>query len=310
MKRFLPLLLFSASLCCMGLGQSAYAVKDYVESILDILQPINKAKNGNRLEERKTKDNRLHPLFWFRGDVLQGSEEGKAVGFWKDQSVNGHDAIRDEEWQRPVYKKSNDFDDSGFSFLEFKGGHSMRIINHARININDFYKEKTVVVVFRTSNNVESQQVIYEEGGCCRGLNISLHKGRLYFGAYNLVRDDLDSTPWGYIHLNVPIELNQFYVATLVYNYNVKSFDAYLNGRHLGSIEEIGILYRHPGEIGIGAAVDHTVLYNHKNYNNQDLFFNGGIYELLYYDAALNTSQNAVVQSYLSAKYDIDLYVR
>ena len=38
------------------------------------------------------------------------------------------------------------------------------------------------------------------------------------------------------------------------------------------------------------------------------LFFNGGLYEILYYDSALNTSQSAVVQSYLAAKYNIDLY--
>ena len=83
MKRFLPLLLFSASLCCMGLGQSAYAVKDYVESILDILQPINKAKNGNRLEERKTKDNRLHPLFGFAEMFCKDRKRVKQLGFGK-----------------------------------------------------------------------------------------------------------------------------------------------------------------------------------------------------------------------------------
>jgi len=243
-------------------------------------------------------------------DSLKGYKNGEKVVAWQDQSVNKHNAQTFGEGTLPVFRYEPDLEKQALPYLEFNGETRRLVIyNHADINIKYHYKEKTIIAVFKTSYDIESQQVIYEEGGGARGLNISIHKGRLYIGGYNFPHED-ETTPWGYVHLSIPIELNQFYIAVLAFNYNKKAFEGYLNGKYLGKIDKIGILYRHPNGIGIGAVNSHSILYNNifRFGYEGGLHFNGGIYEIIYYDHAFNTSQSSVVQTYLAAKYNIDLY--
>jgi len=285
--------------------------QNYNNEIRQLLKKGDNISENNLDNENTPSTSRINPLFWFKVDSLKGYKNGDKIKTWKDQSVNRHDAITFGENSLPVFRYEPILNENARPYLEFDGKSRRFVIyNHSDINIKYFYLEKTIIAVFKTSYDIESQQVIYEEGGPVRGLNISIHKGRMFIGGYNFAYDDNDTTPWGYVHLSMPIELNQFYIAVLAFNFNKKAFEGYLNGKYLGKIDKIGILYRHPDGVGIGAVNSDTILYNNIfrfGYGGGH-HFNGGIYEILYYDNAFNTSQSSVVQAYLAAKYDIELY--
>lgn len=250
---------------------------------------------------------KLDPVFWFSADNVKDLKSGDRLMRWKDKSVNNHDAHQHEGGRQPTYKHTPKIDTMGRPYLEFDGkSQFLYILNHSNINTQRYYHEKTAIVVFQTGYDIERRQVIYEEGGTIRGLNISIIDGELHFGSYNLVDED-ETTPWGYAYISTNIEVNRLYIAVLTYDFTNGNVRAHLNGRFLGSIEEIGRLFGHPGGIGIGACNNHMVLHDHVTADSGIYNFQGRLYELLYYDYAFNESQSHLIQSYLSAKYDIDL---
>lgn len=114
--------------------------------------------------------------------------------------------------------------------------------------------QRTFAISFETGSDITTQQVIYEEGGNVRGLNISIRNGQLVFGGYNLVTTD--PTPaWPYAEVAASIEANTRYTAQLVLDgnaLNTGEFRAYVNGVEIAAAPGVGILYDHPGGIGIG----------------------------------------------------------
>ena len=82
------------------------------------------------------------------------------------------------------------------------------IANDVNINTGS-YLEKTTGISFQTSSDINSTQVIYEQGGRDRGLNIYVHNGKLFFGGWNTPADE---SAWagvardariGHVHLQV-----------------------------------------------------------------------------------------------------------
>ena len=251
----------------------------------------------------------IKPLFWFKADAIPAQQNGNRVSIWQDQSINQHHTHCHNPQQMPTYQHHQFGGEKPHLIFDGKSNR-FDLGNHKDINTKRFYKEKTIIIVFKTSYQIERQQVIYEEGGEHRGLNLSIHQGKLYIGGYNILKDDYHTTPWGYLYLSIPLELNTLYIGVLSYNFKQKAFEGYLNGKYLGKIPEVGILYAHPGRIGIGGACETTILYNDEFLfpEKGGMFFDGNLYEILYYDHAMNQSQSLLVQTYLATKYGIELY--
>ena len=69
--------------------------------------------------------------------------------------------------------------------LDFKNNDYVRIGSSSDIN-SGIHSQHTVEAWFRTNNkNSNTRQVIYEQGGTTRGLNIYIQSGRLYVGGWN-----------------------------------------------------------------------------------------------------------------------------
>ena len=72
--------------------------------------------------------------------------------------------------------------------LQFDGdGDYVAITNSVDINVTTA-SQRTISLWFRADDTAiaSRQQVLYEEGGSGRGLNIYLHAGRLYVGGWNI----------------------------------------------------------------------------------------------------------------------------
>ncbi|NND02660.1 MAG: hypothetical protein HKN91_07725 [Acidimicrobiia bacterium] len=135
----------------------------------------------------------------------------------------------------------------------------------ALINLGGPIEERSIELWFSAAD-VTSRQVIYEEGGNSRGINIYVEDGNLYFGAWNRTNNGDGTTPWagGEIFLSTPVATDTIHHVVLTLDQPSDELLGYINGVEVVSSGGIGRLYAHGADIGIGAM------------NNQARFVSGG----------------------------------
>ena len=154
------------------------------------------------------------------------------------------------------------------SAIAFDGKNDLvKLKDSADIN-QEIYQERTISLWFRADETdiSSNKQVIYEEGGSGRGLNIYLHEGELYAGAWN--RDSKQSN-WQGTWLQtgrdqaakVKISAGKWHHVDLVLEGGSKvgqnALRGYIDGQKFGSGAG-SQLWSHGGNIGIGSVNDGT----------------------------------------------------
>ena len=113
--------------------------------------------------------------------------------------------------------------------------------------------DRTIAIDF-TPTDVTSRQVVYEEGGGLRGINVYIDGGSLYVGAYNFresVFSAFLSTP---ISAGVPISVSLRLDATS------GTLAGFIDGVQFGSTSA-GRIYSHGGANGLGGLAGNTVIH-------------------------------------------------
>jgi hypothetical protein len=216
------------------------------------------------------------------------------VSRWQDQANNNH-AYQDTPGERPELVDSGI---NGKPAIAFDGtGVHLDVTDSKDINTGGPYPGKTLVVVFRTGSNVTSRQVIWEQGGGTRGLNIYLDSRNLYINSWNLAE-----TQWGPTGLNGRVSANTTYVATLVVNAGAGTFEGFVNGTRIGSVRGIGQLYNHSDDCALGHKEGGTKFHDGTSTGAGN--FAGRIAEFYVYNAVLpgsdrRTLENALMSSYV-----------
>jgi hypothetical protein len=171
--------------------------------------------------------------------------------------------------------------------------HGMTLINHTDINVwagNPGWTEKTIEFWFKARNlpnasphmegaPISQRQVIYEQGGATRGINVYLEgtqegdnpsEAKLWFNILNRA----EATPWGgtlpfnetegvgtdrdAIALGTTIQADTVYHAVMVFQSVREDGDlsgiitGYLNGESFGEASGANILFNHSDGIAIG----------------------------------------------------------
>lgn len=174
------------------------------------------------------------------------------------------------------------------------------IQNSTDIN-RGIHKQRTISLWFQayeqtgSADDAEDQasstkQVIYEEGGGARGLNIYVDEDRLFVGGWN---QPIDESNWEGTWLSTDsFEPGSWQHVALVLEgdstVSDEAFRAYFNGQLFGS--GVGSqLWGHQGEIGIGSANGTTRF--HSGSANEQSAFVGAIDELQIYNTALNAEE-------------------
>lgn len=244
--------------------------------------------------------------FWFRADLLS-LNDGDLVSNWNNVGGNTNNATQNGN-RRPSFQDDAASVMNGHPIVRFDGSNDyLEIADNSDINVGT-HDERSFHMAFRTGGNVSNRQVLFEEGGGVRGLNAYIFGGQVYIGAWNLNNDGAGS-PWGYVSINTGISANTDYVLSWIYNGNGTStgtIEAYLNGSLFGTINNVGILYQHVGDIGIGAKSNDTY-YETGSSSGDGQYFGGDIAEFIIFDQALNDARRVIVDNYLSAKYGITL---
>ncbi|MGO1822280.1 MAG: LamG-like jellyroll fold domain-containing protein, partial [Ruoffia tabacinasalis] len=244
--------------------------------------------------------------FWFAADQLSGLSNNDPVTTWNNIGSQNISATQATNNRKPTFENNQI---NSLPALSFDGGDFLTIPSNNSINQNGPFSKRTISMTFQTGANVTSRQVLYEEGGAIRGLNIFIENGNIYVGGYNLQASDGADSPWGYSFINTAINSNTTNVVNFVFDGNASktgTITAYLNGNSIGNIANVGRLFNH-NEANIGAQDNDSYYPSGSDSSNNAYHFNGLIPEVIIYNKALNNSERIVLENYLASKYDISL---
>jgi len=257
--------------------------------------------------------------FWFDANDLNQSN-GSQVVTWQNKGGNPNNANQTTVSDRPTFLSSGAATMNGFPVIRFDGVDDyFEIPDNSDLNTGSAQTVRSFHAVIRTGSNVNTRQVIYEEGGGTRGLNIYIFNGKLYIGAYNLANDDGvgSAAPWGFFATDTPIAANTKYIISYIKDGNLTATGTvklYLDGCLKGTITGVGPIWPHGANIGLGAKNGATVFETGSSGGN-GIHFSGDIAEFIHYRQAQSAAQRILIENYLSAKYDIplsctDLYIQ
>ena len=172
----------------------------------------------------------------------------------------------------------------------FDGDDMLAISNSNTFNLGGPFYGKTMTMVFRSGSDISSTQMIFEEGGAIRGVNLYISGGKLHYNIYNIVVDG-GNPAWGPVSVSVDIEADTDYVATLYYDETAGVLRGYLNGTLVGEAFGCGILYAHSDAIGMGAVNNDAVLGDGTVITTGGHYFTGLIANFIYYNEAVSGTQ-------------------
>ncbi|MFT7591251.1 MAG: hypothetical protein ACI9UJ_001174 [bacterium] len=199
---------------------------------------------------------------------------------------------------------------NGHPVLEFDGTNDYLLMSDQTDLNTSASTERSYMVVVRTSGNITSRQVIYEEGGGTRGLNIYIYDGDIYCAGWNKANDGTDA-PWVFKSVNTSISTNTEYIITMVYDGSTDNTTSgkilgYLNGSLIGTATGVGKLYSHGDDIGLGAMNQNSVFEN-GNGSGTGNYFEGDIAMFIQYNYALDSAQRTILENGMSSKFDISI---
>lgn len=247
--------------------------------------------------------------FWFDANDLSGTlSDNAAVSAWANKGGNANNASQGTGGNQPTFQSDASSTINGFPVIRFDGSNDfLAIADNSDLNTGTT-DARSFFVTVRTSSDITTRQVIYEEGGQTRGIAIYIFDGDLYLAAWNLANDGTGS-PWGFFEINTSITANTEYIIGFVKNGNSTStgtIDGYLNGTNFGTINNVGRLYPHSADIAIGAKNGST-FYETGGSSGTGDYFNGDVAEFIHYNLSTNTAERILIENYLSAKYNIAL---
>ena len=267
---------------------------------------------------------------WLDASTLVSLADGDAVNDWDDISYS---SVNDKGFRQasdnflaPYFRDDPSAAMNGYPVVTFEDGRMLKVnsSNDLNTSITTTY-EQTMIFAFRTSEDVTSRQVIWEEGGGWRGMNVYIYNGEIYLGAYDKQVDN-DPGPnvpsFGYNYVKNPIQPNTTYVLSHVFSAPTNNtLTGYVRGYQNGSFfgtpinggqfnAGIGGIYQHPDAIGIGAVNSDSFMEIGPIGNQTGAYaFRGRLAEICYYNRLLNDAERIIVENYLGAKYYANIIV-
>ena len=256
-----------------------------------------------------------------------GLADGDAVAAWPDisLSVNVNTPTQTTVASQPVFRSSAAESINGNPIIRFLPAQFLQLLSSADINTSGPYTERTTFLAFRTGTDVTTRQMLWEQGGNIRGLNVFILNGFLYFGGYDVQGTDPDGTPvWNYTFTRVPVNASTPYVVTHEFDGPTGAItgtiSGFLNGQNFQILNpgvgegnpapNVGSLWSHGNPPGLGAV-------NGDSYNELGPIsgatgtqpFLGDMAEFVAYSEILNDAERIIIENYLGAKYFANLIV-
>ena len=167
------------------------------------------------------------------------------------------------------------------------------VANHTEINLGT-HAQKTISLWFKVDDATiaDRKQVIYEQGGTARGLNLYIHDGNLYAGGWNNVSAESNWT--GTFLQTDQIVSGQWHHVALILDGNGQlqagALKAYLDGELFGAGEG-SQLWQHAGGVGLGAVNADTYFHDGPVSGSGGHTLSGSLDDVRIYNRALNGIQ-------------------
>lgn len=241
------------------------------------------------------------------------STDASTISDWQDHWLGNHDATSGAS-SDPTYRSTSS--DINFNpTADFtSSATSLSIANNTDFNTATSYTKKGINLAFRTSTaDITDRQVLYEQGGTTRGINIYILSGNLHVSAWNR-NSDGTGAPWNnganITTISTAVALDTEYIVTLELDGNTGitgTLQAYLNGASFGTLSSVGVLFSDTDGIEFGASDGDTQFADGTNSSANS--FEGEISELIYCNEPTSflSAQRNRIESYLAIKYGITL---
>ncbi|MEM9007753.1 MAG: LamG-like jellyroll fold domain-containing protein [Cyanobacteria bacterium P01_F01_bin.86] len=219
-------------------------------------EPMPPANDGNDLPQPDSPDNPSGKPDGDNGVTRPKSFPGLVASFSFDEKTGkiATDSSQNGRQNNGRLRGHTTFTEQGTVAFDGKGD-SLRLANSRDINLGE-HAERTIALSFQAADlsKAGKKQVLYEEGGKFRGLNIYLQGDTLYAGGWN--NPDQESN-WEGTWLKVGgIEAGEWNdVALVLEGSETVTEDAltlYLNGEKVDTGEG-SQLWKHPGNISLGS---------------------------------------------------------
>lgn len=259
---------------------------------------------------------------WCDATSIQAAD-GAYITVWEDESHSEIDNDMHPPGEvslQPIVRKDVSAGINGHPIIQFGDGRRLLFDDSQEINMGGPFTEKTTFMVFRTAENITDRQLIYEEGGGWRGLNVYIDNGELYVGGYDNHVDG-DGTPeWAttnphnnnnnhYTYTKTTVQPYTTYVITHIFNGPIGVTTGFLrgfiNGQQFisGDASDVGSLAEHPDNPGLGAVNGDSYFVDGSHNGDGDFPFLGDYSEFILYETNLNDAERIIVENYLGAKY-------
>lgn len=240
--------------------------------------------------------NALDPLF------------NNSVATWQDKS--GSPVLHNftSVGTRPTYNTTS------YSMTFAASNSGFTTADHAEIN-TAMVTQRNLSVAFQTGADIATRQVVYEEGGSIRGMNIYIFNNRLYCGFYNTPAGDGDGVQ-PFVWTEQPIAPNTNYFVTWVYDYSNYTgptgpdgaLRCYVN--HYGAVPPPPLLetttsrlFGHSGDVGVGQ-IDNDTCFEDGSCPSNGRNFLGRIYEVMLFNNTPSDLEVFTVHTYLNNKWN------
>jgi hypothetical protein len=246
---------------------------------------------------------RLDKVLDNEGDDANSTNFSGDVKSWLDisESTSVHDFVKEGQGfpQFDVSKRG----------ISFSGNQElMGTADHVDINTGTI-NQRNLTAVFKTSDDTSSRQVIYEEGGSVRGINIYIENNQVKCGFWNDTNDG--DGKQAYVDVAATIATETLYVVSLIFDYShfvdansaPGTVECVVNKASAGVVDSTSRLHAHSGDIGIGG-MNNDSYYSDGVGNGDGVYFDGIFYELLMYNKAHSEQEVEKLHELLLKKWN------
>lgn len=223
--------------------------------------------------------------------TLLDSDGDGALNRWTDKSEQNHEATAPSANQQPLPADGAAFDGKD---------DVLTIADAPDLNLADASAARTLSLVFTAGADITTRQVLYEEGGSVRGLNLFIENGQALVGGYNL-----NETVWGPFHIGGTIAPNTVNSLSMTFDAVAGTISGTLNGDSLGSVEGVGLLREHISDIGLGGMEEDSV-FPDGAVMGDGFGFAGTIHEVAFFERALKEFEIDALNTYYEDKWSVD----
>ena len=220
---------------------------------------------------------------------------------WNDLSSGNNDGSQSSSSARPAFAGASV---NGLDAALFDGSNDViKIADSSTINMGGPYTEKSLIMAFKTSQDISRRQILWEQGGSVRGLSLYIENGSVFCNAWNDNNDDSGATtPWQNKVVSESIATDTVYIVAMRMVQNTQTMSCYLNGGLVGTASGVGKLFNHSDDIGLGGGAGGT-LFPDGSSTTSGANFSGHIAEFLAYNVGLGDSDFIGVLEALNRKY-------